>query len=91
MMALKKQIEMETGITVEYWKLHSLSLVAGQTVQMTFVGYKNASARQAGKIPAAQWVTSVPTDAFVSEEKNAIRRAYILTKGEDQFSGAEDC
>lgn len=87
-MALKKQIETESGILAEYWRIHILRHDRKEAKTEVVLGcYKDVTARQADKAPVLSLSLHLIGDI---ESGNVIQNCYDLIKLLPQFEGAED-
>ena len=90
-MALKKTIELESGITVEYFRLSQLN-INGDQASFILEGYINQSARENGKQPIYEAGNSgmIPYDKSKVDE-SPFAQAYTKIKTLPSWADAEDC
>ncbi len=99
-MALIKQKELPSGVSVEYWRIENLVMVPkikdkdGSTVskvQAAVQIYLNAAAREAGKEPALTATAELGTvEQFSQVNEAPLVRAYNLLKQNPDLAGAQD-
>ena len=93
-MALKLSVVRGCGNFVEYWKIVSVDIV-GTNGTIVVCGYKDATARNNGKLPCGSANKQFyAEDIFTVENmetQNIFEIAYTYLKTLEDFSGSEDC
>lgn len=95
-MALQKDLILSDGFVANYWKITRMNLDFLQSIAGIAVSvYKDAAARQAGRVPASERLFTVrgnDFNAFKSgdEAGNTVSLAYAYLKTLSELSGALD-
>ena len=99
-MALIKQKELPSGVSVEYWRIENLVMMPkikdkdgnqSSKVAATVHIYLNMAARDAGKEPALSATAELGTlENFSQVAEAPMVRAYNILKQNPDLSGAQD-
>lgn len=95
-MALKKQIELENGVTVNYHRIVSINKITNVSNIIEVASYTNQAKREEEKEAIEN---SIEMNVFINtqyinseyDEKSTIENTYEYIKTLEKFSGAEDC
>lgn len=88
-MALIKSIETDFGISAEYWNIGAVQEdFKGKGTEVTFYGYANKEAREAGKQPLSAGKVQIAGDEYVAGADRAA--LYAIIKQKPEFEGAVD-
>jgi hypothetical protein len=89
-MALIKSIPTDFGINAEYWNIGAVQEdFKGKGTEVTFYGYANKEARDAGKQPLSAGKIQIAGDEYVAGADRAA--LYSIIKQRPEFEGATDC
>lgn len=98
-MALKKAIELDNGVVVNYHRISNISTLVNKMIMITIVSYVNSDKRDeetAEKPPEESYLHDVNNViTTMSEEKEYeegfdVVKAYEYLKSLDKFKDAED-
>ena len=88
-MALIKSIPTDFGINAEYWNVGAVAEdFKGKGTEVTFYGYANKEARDAGKQPLSAGKVQIAGDEYVAGADRAA--LYAIIKQRPEFEGATD-
>ena len=88
-MALIKSIPTDFGINAEYWNVGAVAEdFKGKGTEVTFYGYANKEARDAGKQPLSAGKVQISGDEYVAGADRAA--LYAIIKQRPEFEGATD-
>lgn len=95
-MAIKKEIELDNGIVINYHRIVSINKITNLQNIIEIASYTNISKREEEKeaIEDGQPMNVFINTNYISTEydKNlTIEDAYNYLKTSDKFKGAEDC
>jgi hypothetical protein len=89
-MALFKSIETEYGIPATYWNIGGIQEdFKGKGAEVTFYGYADKSARDAGKQPLSAGKMNIGGEEYSADMTRPT--VYQLMKQKPEFEGSEDC
>ena len=94
-MALLKEIELESGIVLNYHRIVTITKVTNYSTVLEIAGYTNKSKREQ---EIQQLVNGEPITAYIDttfmsadyNEQATIKDWYAYLKTTDKYSGAED-
>ena len=88
-MALLKKVDTDFGIAAEYWNIGAVQEdFKGKGTEITFYGYANKKARDAGKQPLSAGKIQIAGDEYVAGADR--ETLYAIIKQKPEFEGAED-
>jgi hypothetical protein len=88
-MALIKSIPTDYGIDASYWNIGAVQEdFKGQGTEITFYGYANKEAREAGKQPLSAGKVNIAGEEYVAGADRAA--LYAIIKQKPEFAGAQD-
>lgn len=88
-MALIKDIDTEFGISATYWNIGAVQEdFKGRGTEVTFYGYANKDAREAGKQPLSAGKVQISGEEYIAGADRAA--LYGIIKQRPEFSGAQD-
>ena len=95
-MALKKQIELDNGVTVNYHRIVSINKITNVSNIIEVASYTNQDKREEEKEAienGTEMNVFINTQYINSEydETSTIENTYEYLKTLEKFSGAEDC
>ena len=95
-MALKKKIELETGIEADYWRISKVLIVGMQSATAYVELFKDEGSRRGSKQPVLRdeftWAgeDNPFTADGIERGVNPMKICYAKLKEGDKFKGAED-
>ena len=88
-MALIKSIQTDYHIPAEYWHIGAVAEdFKGKGTEVTFYGYANKAAREAGAQPMSAGKVQIAGDEYVAGADRAA--LYAIIKQRPEFEGAVD-
>lgn len=86
-MALKKQIELESGVVADYWKITNIfQNYLQENTSISIAGYVSKEIRQEGKQPTVTKTFLLP----LIDSENIRASAYEALKEQELFIGSEN-
>ena len=94
-MALLKQIELDSGIILNYHRIVSITKITNHSIVLEIAGYTSKTKREqeVRQFENGEEITVYIDTTFMSvdyDEKTTIKDWYAYLKTTDKYSGAED-
>lgn len=88
-MALQKSIPTDFGVSADYWNIGAVQEdFKGKGTEVTFYGYANKAARDAGAQPLSAGKITIAGEEYVAGADRAA--LYEVIKAKPEFEGAID-
>ena len=88
-MALLKSIPTDYHVPAEYWNIGAVQEdFKGKGTEVTFYGYANKAARDAGAQPMSAGKVQISGDEYIAGADRAA--LYAIIKQKPEFEGAQD-
>lgn len=94
-MALQKDLTLDNGVTVSYWKIGQYSGFANGLHTFTLDGYLNQTIRESNMLPVKSEVITIASEvgmAYRTNDANILSLFYTYLKNNDyRFQDSIDC